>query len=305
MSDLEDTSYYEIALTNRQVLVAFVILLVCMLTSFLSGVWVGRLGDGTGVPDPALAMQRGDALAQSVEPGGELANNPAAAEESDEDKKLEPLSFFQEGEEEEPEASDAESTVESEGPAQSSRGSAREASPPAQERQAAPPPRSQQPVLEEQNPTPPPARAAPRRQQDSPPPAEGTNSAAQNRPSSAQPDGSSGVGSSSRPGGSSGVVPESSSPANPAVPRTSARRVSEASGDLFIQVFSTRDEVQARKVLQRLQDQGYNAFLSPVEVEAQTMYRVRLGPYTDRADAETAAGDVRRNFRLDTWITAG
>ncbi|HEY8021186.1 MAG TPA: hypothetical protein VIH93_08800, partial [Thermoanaerobaculia bacterium] len=37
-----EPSYYEIALTNRQVVVAFVVLLVCLLSAFFSGVWIGR-----------------------------------------------------------------------------------------------------------------------------------------------------------------------------------------------------------------------------------------------------------------------
>src|SRR5262249_39766220 len=37
-----EPSYYEIALTNRQVVVAFVILLACVVAAFLSGVWIGR-----------------------------------------------------------------------------------------------------------------------------------------------------------------------------------------------------------------------------------------------------------------------
>lgn len=39
-----EQSYYEVALTNRQVLVAFVLLLGCMLVAFFSGLWVGRGG---------------------------------------------------------------------------------------------------------------------------------------------------------------------------------------------------------------------------------------------------------------------
>ena len=42
MSNSHEPSYYEIALTNRQVVVAFVVLLACLLTAFFSGVWVGR-----------------------------------------------------------------------------------------------------------------------------------------------------------------------------------------------------------------------------------------------------------------------
>ena len=50
MSETNEPSYYEIALTNRQVLVSFVVLLTCVLAAFLSGVWVGRNGSS---PMPA------------------------------------------------------------------------------------------------------------------------------------------------------------------------------------------------------------------------------------------------------------
>lgn len=46
MSETNEPSYYEIALTNRQVLFSFVILLSCVLAAFVSGVWVGRNGSG-------------------------------------------------------------------------------------------------------------------------------------------------------------------------------------------------------------------------------------------------------------------
>jgi len=42
VSDSHDQSYYEIALTNRQVMSIFVVLLTCILLSFLGGVWLGR-----------------------------------------------------------------------------------------------------------------------------------------------------------------------------------------------------------------------------------------------------------------------
>ena len=42
VSNSHEPSYYEIALTNRQVVVAFVILLTCLVAAFLSGVWIGR-----------------------------------------------------------------------------------------------------------------------------------------------------------------------------------------------------------------------------------------------------------------------
>jgi len=42
VAESHEPSYYEIALTNRQVIVAFVLLLTCILGAFFSGVWIGR-----------------------------------------------------------------------------------------------------------------------------------------------------------------------------------------------------------------------------------------------------------------------
>ncbi|MGB5401730.1 MAG: hypothetical protein WBO71_16065, partial [Thermoanaerobaculia bacterium] len=54
MSQQNEPSYYEIALTNRQVLMVFVVLLVCVVVAFISGVWVGR-GDDSELPTIGVA----------------------------------------------------------------------------------------------------------------------------------------------------------------------------------------------------------------------------------------------------------
>lgn len=74
MADSHEPSYYEIALTNRQVIVAFVILLVCLLSAFFSGVWIGR-------ESTARAEER-------------IARNPPSPEAAEEGKNLEELEFF-------------------------------------------------------------------------------------------------------------------------------------------------------------------------------------------------------------------
>ncbi len=74
MADSHEPSYYEIALTNRQVIVAFVILLVCLLSAFFSGVWIGR-------ESTARAEER-------------IARNPPPSEAAQEGKNLEELEFF-------------------------------------------------------------------------------------------------------------------------------------------------------------------------------------------------------------------
>ena len=40
------------------------------------------------------------------------------------------------------------------------------------------------------------------------------------------------------------------------------------------------------------------------EIRGQTMYRVRIGPFPDRARAEQTRDRVNAQYRLDTWVTA-
>ena len=194
MSDSREPSYYEIALTNRQVLTVFVILLVCVVAAFLSGVWVGRKGGMTPVQI---------AEAQTINAGVTPAESP-----------LSDLNFF----------SDEQPESVSEAPATGAESAfvAEEDS-------------GEEPTATQDGPV-----AA-----DAPPPV----------------------------------------------------------GNLVVQVLSTPDRQRAERVLERLRSGGYPARLSEVETPDQTMYRVRVGPYVEREEALTVADRVRREYRLDTWIT--
>ena len=184
MSDVNETSYYEIALTNRQVVVAFVILLTLVLAVFLTGVWVGRDGQ------PRVVH------AEPAQPG-----EAATAAELD---NMEEFKFFEEQQAQKAEldkpdlgrlasqpnrdttlAQDVGSSRSrpAETPAQQQAPPARQASPPPSQqtpppqRQASPPPPRQAP--------PPPQAAPPRR---TPPPPAQTPAPAQAPPAaSAQP----------------------------------------------------------------------------------------------------------------------
>jgi len=76
-----EASYYEISLTNRQVVTGFVILLACLFAAFLSGVWMGQGGSAGASVGPQIAE----------------STPPAPAPGSD---RLEQLTFF--GEKERP-----------------------------------------------------------------------------------------------------------------------------------------------------------------------------------------------------------
>jgi DedD protein len=79
--------------------------------------------------------------------------------------------------------------------------------------------------------------------------------------------------------------------------------VQPGAGKVVIQVFASADQAEAQRVRERLGKGGQTAFLSPLTVDGHTMYRVRIGPFGTRQQAQTAAEKVRKNFKLDTWLT--
>ncbi|MEZ5331578.1 MAG: SPOR domain-containing protein [Thermoanaerobaculia bacterium] len=91
----------------------------------------------------------------------------------------------------------------------------------------------------------------------------------------------------------------------PAAPQTRTEEATPPASreGLVIQVFSSADRSQAQQLVDRLKKGGHPAFLSPDVVDGRTMFRVRIGPYDERQSAERVAENVRRSYRLDTWIT--
>lgn len=240
MSDQYEPSYYEIALTGRQVLSAFVILLVCMVAAFFSGVWVGRGG--------------GQAQAQGTEESRAETEEPP----------LQELSFFEEKPVNRPQ--DLETV-------------ARESRPDTTLRED----------VEGQGGPAFPATPPPAAETGAPPePRGGSGGSANDRePATA--------------GGGSTAAGEPSRPARPSLdPNPSG---SLATGDVVIQVFSSSEEAKAREVLERLEKNGFRAFLSPVVDAGRTLYRVRVGPFEHRSEAEEVAERLRKSLNLETWIT--
>jgi cell division septation protein DedD len=92
LSDPREQSYYEIALTNKQVMTIFVVLLICVLAAFLGGVWVGR-GTGatvltaeaqeieSGVQPGEPPLQRLDIFSESDKAGSQSAEAGSVATE--------------------------------------------------------------------------------------------------------------------------------------------------------------------------------------------------------------------------------
>lgn len=218
MSPSREPTYYEIALTHRQVVMFFVLVLACLLAAFFLGVWVGEGEDLT-------QEARLDVPAEISAPApAEPLPEGAVGERSffSDDLPLEPAD---------------ESPTPVEGPAQD------------------PPPR----------PRVAPEEVAPEEVTEEPAPTQ-----------------------------------EAPVPDQPAPTRTTLPPGSEG---FVVQVFSSRDQAQAQKVLDRLIASEQDAFLLPQEVAGEVMYRVRIGPFRQRAQAEDVAERVRGEFGLDTWIT--
>ncbi|MFQ5350051.1 MAG: SPOR domain-containing protein, partial [Thermoanaerobaculia bacterium] len=58
------------------------------------------------------------------------------------------------------------------------------------------------------------------------------------------------------------------------------------------------------RLVRRLGDGGYPAFLLEESLQGRKTFRVRVGPYRQRAEAQKIADELRREYRLETWITS-
>ena len=250
MSEQYEPSYYEIALTGRQVLAAFVILLVCLVAAFFSGVWVGRGGRGDHPQATEAAAQQGP------------AEEPRGRELSFFDEKSAPVASEAGGSS--GEAAGSPPAVPSPAPASSSSTGQNPASGPAQPSPA--------------------ATGAPARGDESPPAPHSPSPAPQPTRSPSAREAAGARGDASRR--------DETNPSG-----------SLATGDVVIQVFSSGEESKAREVLDLLEKHGFRAFLSPVVDGGRTLYRVRVGPFEHKSEAQTVAEKLHSSLNLETWIT--
>lgn len=84
-------------------------------------------------------------------------------------------------------------------------------------------------------------------------------------------------------------VTTTSKPAEP--PAQAASEAKPAQGGWFLQVNAFRSRSNAESEVARLKSRGHAAFVSP----SGSLFRVRVGPFPDRADAEAASGKLKQD----------
>jgi len=65
-----------------------------------------------------------------------------------------------------------------------------------------------------------------------------------------------------------------------------------------VQLASFSNQSNAEDLRARLQAKGYHVFIEPLEQGGRTIYRVRIGPESQRAAAESLRDRVARGFKL-------
>jgi cell division septation protein DedD len=88
----------------------------------------------------------------------------------------------------------------------------------------------------------------------------------------------------------------------PPPPQPTATTGTPQAGTWVLQVHALRDAKAANGIVQRLSRKGYPAFL--VASNAPTsMYRVFVGRYKDRSEAERVAERLKKEEQFNPWIT--
>jgi cell division septation protein DedD len=88
-------------------------------------------------------------------------------------------------------------------------------------------------------------------------------------------------------------------PVNPVVPKESAA----AGSGFVVQVAAVNNRGEADAIAKRLAGKGYPTFVTTPRGGGPKMFRVRIGKYQTRREAETIAARLQREDQFKPWIT--
>ena len=75
-------------------------------------------------------------------------------------------------------------------------------------------------------------------------------------------------------------------------------------GTWVVQVIATRERDVATSVVKKLAAKGYPAFLvAPARGAAQPFYKVHVGRFNDRSEAEQISSRIKKEEQFQSWIT--
>ena len=78
---------------------------------------------------------------------------------------------------------------------------------------------------------------------------------------------------------------------------------SKRPGEWFVQVFAGRDRQAAELVSRQLRDRGHPVRLDAEREGTGSLYKVRVGGYLTRDDADRAAASLRKEGSSGAWVT--
>lgn len=97
----------------------------------------------------------------------------------------------------------------------------------------------------------------------------------------------------------SAAKPAEKAPAAPAVAATTG----EPAGPGFaIQVAALRERTEAEAIAKRLVGKGYNAYVLAPVGSTPSVYRVRVGKFKERREADTVASRLQKEEQFKPWI---
>lgn len=70
-----------------------------------------------------------------------------------------------------------------------------------------------------------------------------------------------------------------------------------------VQVGSFASEQNAQKLLKRLIDKNYKAYIRTNKNGDKTIYRLKIGPFIELAKAKQVNSEIKRHFKLDGLVS--
>jgi cell division septation protein DedD len=99
------------------------------------------------------------------------------------------------------------------------------------------------------------------------------------------------------------AAPPMTAKPSPAPAATPAAASAEPAGAGFaIQVAALREREEADVIVKRLASKGYPAYVVSPARGTATIFRVRVGKYKDRAEADTIAAKLQKEEQFKPWI---